>query len=978
TIIKANVSGVAGPLTYKWNTTPVKTTQQITEKPNVSSTYIITVNDGTCDVIADIPVCVLTANAGPDITITQGSDTTLTVTAPCGNITAYSWAPGNYNTPAITITPTSSTTYSVTVIDSLGCFAKDNVGVCALTLKISNDTTIMAGDTAKLWTEPLCGGNYTYTWPGGGNTPNIKVNPTTTTTYIVTVTGPGGATATADVVVIVKKCNLTVNLTASDTVISVGAATIIKANVSGVAGPLTYKWNTTPVKTTQQITVKPNVSSTYIVTVNDGTCDVTADIPVCVLTANAGPDITITQGSDTTLTVTAPCGNITAYSWSSGSTQQNPKVKPTVTTTYIVIITDKTGATAIDTVIVYVSQCFVDAGPDQTICKNTCVTLKANCGLCDSKMWSTGETTDSITVCPLKTTKYYVTATLKTCTHVDSVEISISPDYLKLTPSNAVICMGDSTDIIATGIKTFLWNTKETTRIINVKPKITSTYSVTGKNQNGCVESGDIQIQVNSLPIASAGGNKTICKNSQGSLTASGGFKYLWSNSDSTQTITVSPVQTSTYIVTVSDNIGCSSTASAVITVNWVNVSAGSDTLICNGDCATLKSIVSSNDTIDQIIQIWSNGTTGPGITVCPKDTTKYTVSVIDGNNCRSSAGVIVNVRTVKAIITDTLVVCENAKKVVLPASSNIPGATYSWTGPNGFSSPPKTAEIDTVNSSGDYVVIAKAFNCSSLPETLHVKMTALPLKPVVHTDTVCEGQTLRLSIDPVANAKYIWTGPALSKPDSSNPLIIKNSKVINSGNYSASVIIENCKSDTATKTAKVLPKPIAIFAPSIDKGDIPLDVTFINSSWNASKYLWDFGDETTATVKNPVHTYTTAGSFKVFLTAMNALGCDTIAEYTFIRVDNSSILYIPNAFTPNGDLDNDLFQIKGVGINKFDGYIFDRWGVQLYEWHDIKGGWDGTYQGNVVKQDVYLYKIKAEGVNKVVYQKSGTVTLIR
>ncbi|MCX6181403.1 MAG: gliding motility-associated C-terminal domain-containing protein, partial [Bacteroidetes bacterium] len=90
--------------------------------------------------------------------------------------------------------------------------------------------------------------------------------------------------------------------------------------------------------------------------------------------------------------------------------------------------------------------------------------------------------------------------------------------------------------------------------------------------------------------------------------------------------------------------------------------------------------------------------------------------------------------------------------------------------------------------------------------------------------------------------------------------------------------------------------------------------------------------------------------------------------------------LFIPNAFTPNGDGVNEIFTAAGSGVEVFEGMIFDRWGEKIYTWNDINGGWDGTRNGRFVQQDVYIVAIRVKNICDKDFNEyhRGTVTVIR
>lgn len=100
----------------------------------------------------------------------------------------------------------------------------------------------------------------------------------------------------------------------------------------------------------------------------------------------------------------------------------------------------------------------------------------------------------------------------------------------------------------------------------------------------------------------------------------------------------------------------------------------------------------------------------------------------------------------------------------------------------------------------------------------------------------------------------------------------------------------------------------------------------------------------------------------------------------TYIVKISESQLKVPNAFSPNGDGINDIFKVTYKSLIKFNAYIFNRWGQQLYYWglNDIDGGWDGTYKGRQVKDGVYFIVVEAEGSDGINYKRKSDITILR
>lgn len=122
---------------------------------------------------------------------------------------------------------------------------------------------------------------------------------------------------------------------------------------------------------------------------------------------------------------------------------------------------------------------------------------------------------------------------------------------------------------------------------------------------------------------------------------------------------------------------------------------------------------------------------------------------------------------------------------------------------------------------------------------------------------------------------------------------------------------------------------------------------------------------------------FSEAGTYPVALVVTNKWGCsDTIIKPIVVGEDFS--LYVPNAFTPNGDGLNDTFFPKGHGILKYNLAIFDRWGEKLFTTSDFLQAWDGTFKGAACKNDVYVWKINVTMPDSKLKTYTGHVTLNR
>lgn len=517
-----------------------ETTATIDVNPLVTTTYTVSVfdNEGNIDedsvtvTVNPIPV----ADAGADVTICEGE--TITLTANGG--TTFLWSTGE-TTATIDVNPTLDTTYTVEVTDN-NCTSTDDVTVFvndAPDITVSDDIAILEGESTTL----AVSGSDNYEWSTGETTASINVTPAATTTYSVSSLGANGCSTTLEVTVTVVP--EVVADAGEDVIICSGESVTLNAS-----GGVTYTWNTGG--TGANPIVSPTVTTTYTVTVEDAYGY--TDTDSVTVTVNQTPNLTVSD--DITIidgeTIDLVANGANEYLWNTGDNTSSITVSPSQTTTYTV--TGTTGTCSADAqVTVTVEEPFeASAGEDRRVCENDTyeVVLTANTG--DSYLWSTGETTQSITVSPLSTTTYTVTITEGS--QVDSDEVTVfvdpNPNVVIVNGNSVNIMNGDFVTLSATGANTYQWNNGATQPNIAVSPSQTTTYEVRGY-VGDCYD--EKQVVVNVIPEveADAGEDVEICLGETVTLTATGGDEYEWSTGESTQSIQVSPNQTTEYTVTV-------------------------------------------------------------------------------------------------------------------------------------------------------------------------------------------------------------------------------------------------------------------------------------------------------------------------------------------------------------------------------------------------------------------------------------------
>ncbi len=286
--------------------------------------------------------------------------------------------------------------------------------------------------------------------------------------------------------------------------------------------------------------------------------------------------------------------------------------------------------------------------------------------------------------------------------------------------------------------------------------------------------------------------------------------------------------------------------------------------------------------------------------------------------------------------------------------------------------SPPDLAQYVVTGSNG--------FGCKA-NDTVNVRVI-VPVKISVQSDTLCLGDIATLQ---VSGAKlYNWS-PAmyLSDPTSATPVFhaLKDTTVT----YTVTGSDEkSCFSDSKTVTVKVFP------IPQIEIKDEIIDVNVgssikINMKSSADVTQWRWSPATflsDASAERPL--VTPRQSITYTCVASNNGSCFARDQISINVMCNQANMFIPNTFSPNGDGMNERFYPRGQGVFNIKSLrIFNRWGQVVFERNNIlpnaeKDGWDGTFKGQPLASDVYVYMVEITCDNNAVVPFKGNITLLR
>lgn len=759
-----------GGTTYSWSpATGLSNPNSATPvaSPTVTTTYVVTVgNSAGCTDTASVTVIVdpaITASTGNNVSICQGSSTQLTASGG----TTYSWSPStglsNANIADPIASPSSTTTYTVTVGNGSTCTDQASATVTVdapVTAVVNNDTTICSGTNAQL--SASGGTNYVWSPTAGLSNPNVAnptASPSANTTYTVTVSA-GACSDLASTVVSVNS----VTATAS------GGATICEGSSTplSASGGTNFLWSpstglSSPNSATP--TASPTVTTTYTVTVSDATgCSGTASVTVIVdptVVATASADTTICSAGAAQLSASGGA----AYSWSPTTGLSNPNIAnpvatPSSTTTYTVTVTGGTCSGTASTTVT-VNSVTATASGGTTLCQGSSTGLTASGGTTYSWSPATGLSNPNSatpTATPLSTTTYVVTVGNGSgCTDTASVTVVVDQPISASAGNNVAICQGNSTTLLASGGTTYSWS--PTTGLSNpsianpiATPTATTTYTVTVGNGSTCTGTADVTVTVDAPVTAVTGNDTTICSGTSAQLSASGGATYLWtpgvglSNVNSANP-TASPPATTTYSVTVTTG-ACSDVASTTVTVNTVNATATGTTTICEGSSTPLSAS-------GGISYQWTPGTSlsnpiSATPTATPITTTTYSVTVTDAAGCSDVATVTV---TVDPAITATA----NADTAICAGStaqlSATGGSSYSWSPTTGLSNPLIANPIASPTSTTTYTVTVTGGLCTGTASTT---VTLNPLPAAGFTSSTNQDTAFFTNLS-VNATSYLW-----------------------------------------------------------------------------------------------------------------------------------------------------------------------------------------------------------------------------
>ncbi len=995
-----NVSGGNPPYTYSWNP-PVG--NSFIANGLTAGNYVATATDASnCSQsislsIIEPPQLIVPVTAHNIRCFGQTNGLAIVHASGGMGVYGYNWQPGGMSSPIIG--SLSAGTYTVVVNDGNGCTVTTQATIIEPTLLAVTTSATLAGcdlgngsatANATGGTAPL-----SYVWnPGGAQTSTALNQPAGS--YTVNITDSNSCAVSATVS-ISNTIGPNLSLISTTDVSCFGGADGI-ATVQASAGATPYAFNWFPYG--GHDTIAYNLSAnTYSATVRDSNNCLTAinikiNEPPLLVSSIASTPVTCFAFSDGTLTASSTGGTSPYhYVWSTNDTTGALTNLPAGN--YFLNVTDSLGCTnLINTTVATPPPLVLDLQVHDVSCFGssdgfaTVIVSGGTPGY--TYAWSNGSTISS--TLNLVAGNYQLIVTDANGCTADTSFIVQEPLLLVVSSTiQDVSCKGYSdgqaTISVVGGVSpfTYSWtpNVSNSEIANNLKE---GDYTVLVTDAHSCTQTISLHIASPLALSISATTKDVSCfgENDGNAIVTVGGgippYSYFWTNgSDSTQAVFLTR---GTYSVIVTDANQCTITSSVIVNQpEKLKLVTANPPTICIGQRVDLT--VQTTGGTPSYSYLWNNGSTTQAISVTPEFTTIYFIQATDSNGCISSPAavrVVVN-PPLTSVSTDPDTLCrgDNALLIALVNGGDGGPYTYQW------NTGEKNDRITVTPDSTTTYNVSVSDKCGTPPVSINIPVIVNQLPVVDFTPSTFSGcQPLLVNFGDQTNSivsNYYWNFGDGNSDTSKDPTHI----YLDAGSYSINHIVTDIHGCIGKKVIagaiKVFPFPTANFISSPEVASIfTPQINFIDQSSNAVRWEWNFGDNTDYSInQNPFHAYNDTGTYNIRLITTSENGCmDT--TYGKINIKGEFAIYIPNAFTPNGDGVNDFFTPLGIGVKDFEMLIYDRWGLKIYSSEDISKGWNGrTMNGeSPCEMDVYVYIIKTVDLSGNPHEYIGHISLVR
>lgn len=670
---------------------------------------------------------------------------------------------------------------------------------------------------------------------------------------------------------------------------------------------------------------------------------------------------------------------------------------------------DCDGCTMIDSINVIVKpKPNISPSPDATICTGDSIQLNAYdySPAGTTWLWNTGATTSSIWVKTGGTYRLRAEINGNGCVVYDTIEINENVPVIFSLPNDTTLCESN-TLLLDPGVGNAAYNWMNYQSIAPTYLVTTAgTYFVEVTSVNGCSKKDTINVAYLQTQTIGLGNDTTICVGESLQIGQTiAGATYTWNTGASTATITV--LSSGKYWVDAHNGL-C--TVTDTINVNFVNkpiINLGNDTTICSNTPLLLNAVTIADS------YEWQNGSLANSFTV--NQAGDYWVKLTT-DGCSAADTINVQLKPAPLIyLGNDTTICAGQQVTLSVASPQITGAVWQ-NNSTGFNF--------TATNAGEYWVQVQANNDCYARDTINISTAPLPIFTLGSDTSICEGQTLMLLTTVPGN--YLWNTGSTSAHQS----------VMNAGDYWLRVTSNGCSfADTINVTTKPIPSVFLGNDTTLCEGSL---LTLLAGN-GSGQYLWQNNSTQNSFTVSAAGTY-----FVKFTAPNNCSASDTIAitykllprfnlgpdimicrglsatldpgitDATFlwnngstqskitvqnegnysvtatnicgswsdeIQVKNGLCkLTMPNAFSPDGNNNNDVFRVPYPQfIKTFHMTIYNRYGQKVFETIDATKGWNGNMQnGQPALPGNYIWTITLTDIDDNRIVEKGHVLLIR
>lgn len=553
----------------------------------------------------------------------------------------------------------------------------------------------------------------------------------------------------------------------------------------------------------------------------------------------------------------------------------------------------------------------------------------------------------------------------------------------------------------SSAIKSYFWDfgdIKNPIKDTSVQPAPTYVYSDTGEYKVKLVVNKGQQCSDSAITIAKVYPGfvpdfsvKGSCLQTPYYFTDLSVTKYgtinswAWKFGDGTGSDTTNPIHsyTSSGVVpvslTVTNTKGCTETVTKQLDVRSKPIITlpFRDTLICKQDVLQLSATADLKGDFTWSPNVNISSTTSPTPTVNPANTTTYYVSFTNGKGCDNTDSIKVNV-TDSAFVhlgSDT-VICLSDTIQLIPQSNAL---YFTWQPALNIDSPrAKTPFVSPLNTT-TYTVTAKISDRCIAKDDITIQEIPYPKADAGPDVAICYDKSVKLYAS-IKGSSFTWS-PAngLTNANTLTPTAAPRKTTTYTLTVYDTLTKPNCpKPMIDYVTVKVSPK-VNAFAGNDTTVVIgqPLQLTAtggVTYTWQPSLWLDN------ANIYNPVATFLSGSTGITYqVRALDSNGCEGFDNITIKVFQTAPEIFVPSAFSPNGDNKNDVLHITVAGLKQFDYFrIYNRWGNMVFSTSEPSQGWDGNMGGYKQPPGTYVYI--AQGVDYTGQHlfRKGTIVLIR